>query len=207
MATIKSRNMDKQLDRKTLNQALELLSIRLEENAADSIELVVCGGSALILSDVIYRLTKDVDVVALARKRVLYSPAPLPDDLRTAVVEVAEDLGLADNWLNNGPSQGEGGLFQMGLPEGFSERLHSRSYGSHLIVHFIDRLDQIHFKLYAAVDTGGYHVEDLRALKPTSNELESAARWSMTHDVSRGYAFILKEFIRKFGYDNIADRL
>jgi len=199
--------MDKQLDRKTLNMALELLSIRLEENGANSIELVVCGGSALILSDVVYRPTKDVDIVALARKRVLYSPAPLPEDLQTAAAEVAEDLGLPDNWLNNGPSQGEGGLFQMGLPEGFSERLHSKSYGSHLIVHFIDRLDQIHFKLYAAVDTGGYHVEDLRALNPTSNELETAAGWTLTHDVSNEYALILKDFLRKFGYDNVADRL
>lgn len=179
----------------------------MEENAAQPIELVVCDGSALILSDVVYRPTNDVDVVALARKGVLYSPAPLPDELRTASVEVSEDLGLPDNWLNNGPSQGVGGLFQMGLPQGFSERLHLRSYGSHLTVHFIDRLDQIHFKLYAAVDTGGYHVEDLRSLKPTPNELESAARWSMTHDVSRGYAFILKDFIRKFGYDDVADRL
>lgn len=199
--------MNKQLDNETLNRALESLAIRLEENDVEPIELVVCGGSALILSAIVSRPTKDVDVVALARRGVLYSPDPLPDDLRTAAAEVAEDLGLSDNWLNNSPSRGEGGLFQMGLPEGFSERLHSKPYGSHLIVHFIDRLDQIHFKLYAAVDRGGYHVEDLRALNPTPNELEAAAKWSMTHDVSREYAFILKDFLRKFGYANVADRL
>ncbi len=199
--------VNKQLDSKTLNKALELLAARMEENAANPIECVVCGGSALLLLAFVSRPTKDVDIVALVRDHVLYSPDPLPDDLQTAAAEVAEDLGLADNWLNNAPSRGEGGLFQMGLPEGFSERLHSKTYGSHLVVHFISRLDQIHFKLYAVVDRGGYHVEDLRALNPTPNELETAARWSMTHDVSIEYALILKDFLRKFGYDNVADRL
>ena len=93
-------------------------------------------------------------------------------------------IRLQDNWLNNGPSRGEGGLFQLGLPGGLQERWHTRFYGSHLTVHFIDRLDQIHFKLYAAADRGGYHVEDLLALGPTSDELVTAARWATTHDVS-----------------------
>jgi len=35
------------------------------------------------------------------------------------------------------------------------------------------------------VDQGaGKHFDDLIALKPTSDELENAARWTMTHDVS-----------------------
>ena len=49
--------------------------------------------------------------------------------------------------------------------------------------HFTGRFDQIHFKLYASVDRGGYHIEDLRALSPSHDELEAAARWAMTHDV------------------------
>ena len=54
-----------------------------------------------------------------------------------------------------------------------------------MTVYFIGRLDQIHFKLYAAADQrDGTHLADLRALKPTDEELETAARWAMTHDVS-----------------------
>lgn len=207
MATINTGIMKKLLDSEALERSLRMLSIRLEENNAPPVELVVCGGSALVLLGMVQRVTKDVDVVALKRGSVLLSPDPLPDDLGKAVIEVAEDLGLSPEWLNNGPSRGEGGLFQMGLPEKFADRLHSRDFGSHLTVHFIDRIDQIYFKLYAAADRGGYHIEDLQALNPTNEELEAAARWAMTHDVSEGFYIILKDLLGELGYAIVVDRL
>ena len=200
-------NNKKLLNIDTLDRALELLAIRLEENNADPIEIVVCGGSALILTGMVPRTTKDVDVVALATSGILRSPDPLPEDLRKAASEAAEDMGIPDHWLNNGPSRGEGGLFQMGLPYGLAERLHSRRYGPHLTVHLIDRLDQVHFKLYAAVDRGGYHIEDLLALDPRPDEIEAAAKWAMGHDVSEGFAMILRSLLGKLGYADTADKL
>jgi len=199
--------MDKNLNRQRLDVALESLAIRLDENGADPLALVVCGGSALILTGMVPRTTKDVDVIALMHGGALCSPAPLPDALLRAASEVAEDLGLDGNWLNNGPSRGEGGLFQMGLPAGFAQRLDTRCYGDKLVVHFAHRIDQIHFKLYASVDRGGYHIEDLRALSPSLDELESAARWAMSHDVSDGFAMVLKGLLRELGYENVAGRL
>jgi len=199
--------MDKNLNRQRLDVALESLAIRLDENGADPLALVVCGGSALILTGMVPRTTQDVDVIALMRGGALCSPAPLPDALLRAASEVAEDLGLDGNWLNNGPSRGEGGLFQMGLPAGFAQRLDTRCYGDKLVVHFAHRIDQIHFKLYASVDRGGYHIEDLRALSPSLDELESAARWAMSHDVSDGFAMVLKGLLRELGYENVAGRL
>ncbi|HXV59911.1 MAG TPA: hypothetical protein VEK15_04395 [Vicinamibacteria bacterium] len=95
----------------------------------------------------------------------------------------------------------------MGLPAGLAKRLHHQQYGAHLTVHFIDRLDQIHFKLYAAADRGGYHIEDLRALKPTPDEIEKAARWAMSHDVSEGFLMVLRDLLRSLGYAESADRL
>jgi len=195
------------LDRTALDLAMKSLAIRLEEDGAEKIEIVVCGGSALILTGMVPRTTKDVDIVALIRSGVLISPSPLPPVLRQAAQEVAEDLALDLNWLNNGPSSGEGGLFQMGLPEGFSQRLTSESYGDHLVVHFIGRLDQIHFKLYASVDRGGYHIQDLRSLRPTVDELDMASRWCMTHDVSDGFLMVLKRMLKELGYADGADRL
>ena len=199
--------MQHELDRTALDLAMKALAIRLEENQSEPVEIVVCGGSALILTGMIPRTTKDVDVVALIRAGHLASPAPLPNDLLRAAKEVAEDLGLDDNWLNNGPSRGEGGLFQMGLPAGFSERLTSVIYGERLTVRFIDRLDHIHFKLYASADRGGYHIEDLRALDPTPEELDAAARWCMTHDVSDGFRMVLKRLLKDLGYEDVADRI
>lgn len=195
------------LDRDTLELALKSLAIRLADNQSPPIGIVVCGGSALILTGLIPRTTRDVDVVALIRNGKLCSPAPLPAELLKACDEVAEDLGLAKNWLNNGPSKDDGGLFQMGLPAGFAERLHSSSFGPLLSVYFIDRLDQIFFKLYAAVDRGGYHITDLQALAPSPEEIEAAARWTMTHDVSVGFATVLKSLLRNLDYGNVADRL
>jgi hypothetical protein len=207
MTTRNSHPDDQQLDASRLDWALETVSMRLRDNRGEPQEIVVCGGSALILTGAVTRTTQDVDIVALASPKGLLSPDPLPKALERAAAEAAEDLGLPDNWLNNGPSRGEGGLYQMGLPEGLQDRWATRRYGSHLTVHFIDRLDQIHFKLYAAADRGGYHVEDLLALEPTPDEMVAAAQWAMTHDVSEGFASILKDMLRSIGYAESADRL
>lgn len=199
--------MNRSMDRAALDLAMRSLAIRLAENQSDPVEIVVCGGSALILTGMIRRTTTDVDVVALIRSGHLASPAPLPDELLRATSEVAEDLALESNWLNNGPSRGEGGLFQMGLPDGFAERLTSMSYGDRLKVHFIGRLDHIHLKLYASADRGGYHIEDLRALAPTPGELAAAARWCMTHDVSEGFRMVLKQLLKALGHEDVADNI
>lgn len=153
------------------------------------------------------RATRDVDIVALLDEetQVLVAPEPLPMSLTDAAGEVARVLNLPQDWLNNGPSRDAGGLFQMGLPVGFRTRLHRRNYGSRLTVSFIDRLDQIHFKLYAAVDRGGYHINDLEALNPTQEELTQAARWTLTHDVSEVFRTLLKESLGKMGYGNVAE--
>jgi hypothetical protein len=68
--------MDKPLDGKTLDLALRSLDIRLADNRAEPVEIVVCGGSALILTGMVPRTTKDVDVVALIRAGKLLSPDP-----------------------------------------------------------------------------------------------------------------------------------
>lgn len=199
--------MNKPFNRRQLNLALDMLAIRLQQNGAESLELVVCGGSALIRTGLIDRTTRDVDIVALSRAGQLISPSPLPALLEQSAREVAEDMDLPADWLNNAPSRDEGGLFQMGLPRGIGERWTTARYGSSLTVHFVSRFDQIHLKLYASVDCGGYHIEDLRALGPTEEELEAASRWSMTHDISPGFRALLKQLLREIGHASVADRI
>ncbi|OGR29659.1 MAG: hypothetical protein A2091_12210 [Desulfuromonadales bacterium GWD2_61_12] len=190
-------------------QALRLLNGRLVLAAAPRFNLVVCGGSALAATGLIERTTKDVDIVALmADEGDLLDPAPLPPALVLAAAEVALDLGLPRDWLNNGPSSGDGGLYRLGLPEGFVGRLSWVTIGERLTVGFISRYDQIHFKLYAAVDqSGSYHAEDLRLLHPTDAELLAAAGWTRSHDPSPGYRQGLQWFLREFGYEHLADRV
>ena len=169
---------------------------------------IAARGSALIATGIVSRTTKDFDIVALmdASDRLI-EPSPLPETLLTAAKEIAPFLGVGSNWLNNGPSRGEGGLFQMGLPDGFASRLTKQVVGSHLTVYWIGRLDQIFFKVYAAVDRGGRDIVDIYALNPTEVELELAARWAMQNDVSPEYKWLLGGLFKDLGYETLAQRL
>jgi hypothetical protein len=163
------------------------------------IEIVVIGGSALTALGLVKRATRDVDILAIADNGELRLAEPLPQALLTARAAVAADFGLAENWLNAGPTD----LLKWGLPEGFMSRVVTRPYGSALVVHFASRLDQIHFKLFALVDQGGgRHETDLRALGPTPEELTAAARWSVTQDPSPGYRSVLVDALRVLGVDD-----
>jgi hypothetical protein len=121
--------------------------------------------------------------------------------LKRARDTVARDLGLPENWLNPGPTS----LLDLGLPDGFADRLQRRDYGPALTVWFASRLDQIHFKLYAVVDRGpaDKHAADLRALAPTRGELLRAARWTMTHDPSEAFREMLHEALKSLGVDDV----
>jgi hypothetical protein len=158
--------------------------------------IAVVGGSALIALGLVSRATRDVDVVAVLRDKELVSAEPIPTSLLDAADIVARDFGLPSGWLNAGPAS----LFDLGLPDGFEQRAEQRSYGQSLQVLFASRLDQIHFKLYAAVDQGaGRHLADLKALTPSDDELVQAARWSETHDTSEGYRAMLANALKHFG--------
>jgi len=162
-------------------------------------EIVVIGGSGLLALGLVERTTRDVDVVALRSGSEFQRPDPLPEALRLARSRVARDFDLPEDWLNPGPAD----LLDFGLPEGFVDRLESRSYGSGLTVYFASRFDQIHFKLYATVDQGaGKHSADLEALAPTREELLQAARWTRTHDPSPGFEEVLRRVLSHFGVDD-----
>lgn len=186
-----------------------MLDGRLKLNRSSSFAIVVCGGAALNGLQLIQRTTKDVDIVALMDAgNQLVDPAPLPEELLIAAKEVADTLNLPQDWLNNGPSNGDGGLFRLGLPDGFKTRLIRNYRGEKLTVYLVSRLDQIYFKLYAAIDQfGSYHASDLRQLLPSDEELLDAVRWAATHDPSEGFRQAAKLFLQEFGYERLADKI
>lgn len=146
--------------------------------------------------------TRDVDVVALRGDDGLGSADPLPEGLRLARDRVARDFSLPDEWLNPGPTT----LLDLGLPEGFVDRLERRDYGEGLAVYLASRYDQIHFKLFALVDQGpGKHEQDLQALSPSEEELLAAAKWTRTHDPSEGYAQSLRQALLHLGVEHGVD--
>lgn len=183
----------------TPQEANDLLEALAEQLSALGVrfDLVVIGGSALLALGLGQRPTRDVDIVAFVGQHgELQRPSPLPDALISARDRVATDFGLPEDWLNAGPDS----LLDFGLPEGFEARLQRRDFGGSLSVHFASRFDQIHFKLYAAVDHGGgKHEADLRALDPTPEELAEAARWAITHDPSAGFQGELNRALQGLG--------
>ena len=196
-------------DQKDIETILSALGEQLESSSGEPVELLVCGGSALIFLGLAQRTTKDVDILAYVKRTnagdtSFIKATPLKEEFIAAAKKVARDFNLPENWINTGPTS----AVDLGLPDRLMERVTTREFGRKLTIHFLGRYDQIHFKLYAAVDQGaGVHYEDLLTLKPTADELEQAARWSMTHDVSEGYRQILKDLLNHMGYSDVAKRL
>jgi hypothetical protein len=184
-----------EFDSSTLHQALTVLGNLLSDRHLH-FEVVAIGGGGLLLLGMISRSTKDVDLVALVDHGNFVSAKHLPPPLLEAIGEVGRALRLGNNWVNTGPSD----LFSMGLPDGFADRMSTHHYRG-LTLHLAGRFDQVCFKLYASVDQGpdSKHFADLKLLKPTQAELEIAASWCKTHDVSEEFSTTLSEALAMLG--------
>lgn len=182
----------------SIHRALQLVGELLAARG-ERIHIVVIGGAAVNLLGFVRRATTDVDILAFAREegpgplRLTPPEEPLPKVMRDAAAAVASDLGLDPNWLNTGPAS----QWSTGLPPGLSGRVSWRDYGG-LVVGLVARIDLIHFKLYAAADDRGpesVHFQDLLALSPSDEDLETAARWVREQDTSPEFAAILTQVI------------
>jgi len=163
-------------------------------------DLVLVGGGNLILREFIARpTTKDLDILGARTPDGVAQIRAMPEPLRNAVIDVGRAFGLADDWVNIGPDS----LLDLGLPDGFVERLERRDYGG-LIVWLAGWFDMVCFKLYAAVDQGprSRHFQDLRDLKPERDDLIAAARWAMSHDPSPGFRSLLIDMLRHFSVED-----
>ena len=188
----------------TIFGALEKqISLRVTEHVG----VVVCGGTALAILELVPRATKDVDVLAWARtvddQFFLERITGFPDWLEESAAAVALDFHLAKGWFNAGPAS----QLDLGLPDGFKKRLIRKLYGLQLTIFLVGRLDQVYFKLFAAVDRNEHHTQDLLGLDPTDAEMFDAASWVLTQDVSEPFRMGLKDFLEKHGYADVADRL
>jgi len=193
-----------------LLRALELLGALLEQRTSNHISLVICGGSALMALGLIPRATQDVDVVALLNGGKLVSAVPLPGALIEPARLVAQELALPADWLNAGPASiFDESLPNQGFPRGFQSRLTRRDFGSVLSIYLVSRYDQIHFKLYAAVDQGGPspHLTDLVSLNPTDEELIAAVEWARLHDTSDGFMGTVRSMLGAMERINVISRV
>lgn len=190
-----------------LDRSLGLLGELLAARDHPHQHFVVCGGSSLLALELVRRTTtQDVDILARIDAGGLVTPRPLPEWLLGAAGEVARQLDLPGDWLNDRVA--EETLFRCGLPEGLQQRLTARHYGPKLSISYISRRDQIFLKLHAAVDRdGGRHLQDLLDLAPTAEELLDAARWTRTQDPSEGFCLLLGEMLKHLGYEKLVAQL
>lgn len=183
------------LDFTSLENALIMLGQRLFRSK-QYYEIVAIGGGSLVLLGYIDRTTRDLDLIALMEAGSLVSANPLPYNLLKEIAEVGSALEIGEHWVNAGPCS----LLKTGLPEGFMERLVIRKYEG-LTIYFAGRLDQICFKLYAAVDQGptSKHFADLKRLAPVTAELLVAKQWCLTQDVSLEFSTTLTQTLIALG--------
>jgi len=171
----------------------------------DPIELVVCGGAALIISRLVSRSTHDVDIIAIAHMKgssiQFLKTTRLPRCFKALVTEIGLELGIVGDWLNFAASP----LLEFGLPVGIATRLKTKSYGPCLTIYLISRLDQVSLKTYAAMDPqqGERHLSDLLDLKPSAQEVRTAVAWLVGKKVSKQFKICLKQVLERIGHERI----
>ena len=198
-----NNNEKQNIGKNNLSEILLLLSERLKLVFPKNVwKLIVCGGAALAELNLVQRTTKDIDVIGkFSEENIEY--AGFDEQFKEQVSIIAELLNLPSNWINTGPES----LLQTGLPPGLLNRLTKKSYGKNLTIGFISRIDQIFLKLYASVDRGGYHVDDLINLSPSDIELIDAAHWVCNQDTSETFYLLLKSMLEQIGYKNVTKKL
>ncbi len=137
------------------------------------LDAIVVGGSALALLGVTDRQTRDVDVLH----------PELSEEISQAARDFAahkrgDGVGLADDWLNNGPMQ----LADV-LPGGWRLRVRPAFEGTAIRLTTLGRSDLIKTKLFALCDRGTDLVDCL-ALAPTTDELADAEPWLYEQDAN-----------------------
>ena len=190
-------------NRQQIQEALSRTGRRLALADVGEFALLVCGGSALNLSGIMQRPTRDVDVLGLVKGTAPATIAAeqLPAEVARAAEWVALDLGLPRGWLNDAALD----VQRLGLPPGILKRAHRLDFGPCLTVFLIGRQDQVALKLYAAIDRekGQRHLKDLESINPTKAEMEAAARWLLDRKTSPQFRAAVSSMAGALGFSQL----
>jgi hypothetical protein len=153
----------------------------------------IIGGAALIVMEVLDRVTQDIDCL----------DPKIPDEIKKASVEFAEeradDLALKENWLNNGPAS-----LKLDLPKSWRRQVVRIYEGKNLSLYTLGRLDLLRSKLFAYCDRQ-QDLEDCEALRPTLDELQTCLPWLVERDANPMWPAHVKTSLHrlaeKLGYE------
>jgi hypothetical protein len=192
-----------------INEILGRLNRKMAYAELAPLHVVVCGGAALVAIGLVARATQDVDIVAILRANQMdveiLEDKGLPAGVESLVAEIGIELGIRKDWLNFEASP----LIEFGFPQDMTTRLIKKAYGVCLTVYFISRFDQVHFKMFAAMDPkdGTRHLSDLLDLNPRENEITSAVAWLLGRKTSPEFKSALRQVLERIGYERIAEQI
>lgn len=182
---------------------LRALGTALEQQGAEPVDIVVCGGMALILQGIVDRRTRDIDALGLVVEEngvlVLRKPFMGPD-FQAAVERIGTVYGEGKHWLSFAARI----LHDTKLPDDLIERAEMRRYGTRLKVRLCSRYDMIHLKMWGAVNRGARDIEDLVEIRTTEAEAGAAAAWCLSEGCQRSTLLIVLE---RIGHGELAKRL
>ncbi len=186
------------------DKMLAALGTVLEQDNIGPVDILVCGAMALAMQGLIERPTRDIDGLAkvVRRGEALTLRKPL---MSRRFTDAVERVGVA---------HGEGQFWfstaaiilhdDTKLPRGMAERALIRSYGRNLTVRFCSRRDMIYLKMWAAIKRGAVDIQDLKKMKPTTEEAENAAAWCLAQDPEAGPE--LARVLEELGHGELAKR-
>lgn len=179
---IDNMNLDIRLTLDTLNKHLKKKKLTRS--------FIICGGAALILQGLSRgsRVTADIDVVA----------PEIDKELKDIAIEVSEELGLTERWLNSDPK----GLVK-DLSNGWDRKILKVYSASNLEIYSISRQDLIFSKFWAYCDRQKDE-NDLIDLQVTELELNIAVKKTKMMDANEIWPDYVEEqalkLKRKLGY-------
>lgn len=140
----------------TVASALRRLGAVLGDGT--EIEILLVGGAAGMITGLLppTRVTTDCDVMA-------YLPPDTMATVELAAAQVADELGLATNWLNSDVQ-----IRVDALPDGWEKRKIAAGMYGRLRVSAVSRPDLIAMKVLAGRDQD---IEDLQALRIRSDDV------------------------------------
>lgn len=185
--------------REEVESALLELGRQLALRDADHVTVLCCGAAALCALGILSRRTLDVDAIGLVgQKGEIVAIEKFSPEMLEAIAATGRKMQLLPDWFNPAATT----VLARGLPVGCLERsaLHSKVFGPCLTVRFMDRIDLIALKMYAALDPqeGKRHAEDLREVQPTMAELRHGVQWMSAWPSSQAFKKALHRLLEAF---------
>lgn len=181
-------------------ELLKALGEVLEAQDDEPLDIVVCGGMALILQGIVVRRTVDIDglgIVVRDESGLRVAPPSSIDNFNNAVQRVGNLYSEQPDWFNFAATN----QLEMAMPEGLIERAQVRVYGNRLTVRLCSRFDIVHLKMMASLDRGEEQTTDLIRMRPSEDEARAAASWCLEQGCS---PYRLKSLLEDLGHGELA---